>query len=103
MDPISFNPSVATGATDLSRPTSIAGAAEKFEALLLGQILKEVAAHASDGFGGESDSSSSTLLESGYESLGSALSASGGLGLARLIERQFGSSAAVATTKPKPD
>jgi len=80
-------PSSAGDFTD--RPRSVSGAAQKFEALLLGQILKEVAASASNGLGGESDSSAETLLESGYESLASALSANGGLGLARLIENQL--------------
>jgi Rod binding domain-containing protein len=63
-------------------------AAEQFEALLIGQMLKE-AAPRSAGIADDSDSSSESMLEVGYEQLSKALAAGGGLGIARLIGNQL--------------
>lgn len=64
-------------------------AAEQFEALLIGQLLR--AARESSGSGGwlgtGEDHSSESIAEYAEQQVAGLLSSSGGLGLARLIEQ----------------
>jgi Rod binding domain-containing protein len=65
-------------------------AAQQFEALLMGQILKEVSASA--GSFGEADASSSTMSELAIEHLAKYISSRGGFGLASLMARSLSAS-----------
>jgi flagellar protein FlgJ len=71
-------------------PQHIQEAAQQFEALLVGQLLK--AARSADGeawLGGGSDSSATPAIEFAEEQLAAALSARGGLGLAAMIAQSL--------------
>ena len=65
-------------------PAKIAEAARQFEALLIGQILKEFAGSNQSALFSD-DQSNSAVLEMGNEQLAQSLAASGGLGIARLV------------------
>jgi Rod binding domain-containing protein len=62
-------------------PHQIRDAAQQFEALILAQLLANARADS------ESDSCSDTMRDFAEQQVAAMLSASGGLGLARLIER----------------
>jgi flagellar protein FlgJ len=66
------------------------GAAKDFEALLIGQMLKSVRTEGSGWLGSgdsaDEDSSNDVALSMGEEQMAKALSAGGGLGLAKMIE-----------------
>jgi Rod binding domain-containing protein len=63
-----------------------AGAAQDFEALLIGQMLRSVREEGSGWLGTGDDQASSSAFGLGEEQLGRALTKGGGLGLARVIE-----------------
>jgi Rod binding domain-containing protein len=62
------------------------GAAKDFEALLIGQMLHSVRAQGSGWLDSGEDQSSDAAFGLGEEELAKALSASGGLGLAKVID-----------------
>jgi Rod binding domain-containing protein len=66
-------------------PAKIKDAARQFESLLIAQMLKSM--HDSEGgwLGTGEDESSSSAMEYAQESFAQALSANGGLGLAKLV------------------
>lgn len=69
-------------------PPRIEGAAEQFEALLIGQMLKST--HESDDggwTGTDNDDAGSQAVELAEEQLAQAMASHGGLGLARVIAR----------------
>ena len=72
------------GARQPDTPERVRDAAQQFEALLLGQILRSVR-EAGGGFMGERDSSSDCALEFAEQQFASVMAHSGGLGLATLI------------------
>ena len=64
-------------------PAKLAHAAQQFEALLLGEMLKS---SSSEGWmGGSEDQSGSSLSEMAQEQFAQALADSGGLGIAKMI------------------
>ena len=65
-------------------PEKIKKAAEDFEALLIGQMLKSVR-ESSTGAWGNSDQAGGTALELADQQMAQVLAANGGLGLSRLI------------------
>jgi Rod binding domain-containing protein len=66
----------------------VAQAAQQFESLLIGQILKS--AHDSDGgWLGSDDSSGSCATDFAEEQLANTIAHQGGFGLAKMIERQL--------------
>jgi Rod binding domain-containing protein len=65
-------------------PEKIHDAAQQFEALLLGQILR-AAWEAGGGFMGEKDSASDCALDFAEQQFAAVMARSGGLGLATLI------------------
>ena len=67
---------------------SIAEAAKQFEALMFGQILKAMQPDSEGAFGG-GDGANSTMMQLAQEHLATAMTAGGGLGLARMIETQL--------------
>jgi len=70
---------------------SVLAAAQQFEALLMGQILKEVSA--GSGSLGDADSSSGTMSELALEHLAKDISSRGGFGLASMMARSLSASA----------
>jgi Rod binding domain-containing protein len=69
-------------------PRRIEGAAQQFEALLIGQMLKST--HESDDggwTGSDNDDAGSQAVELAEEQLAQAMASHGGLGLARVIAR----------------
>jgi len=65
-------------------PERIHDAAQQFEALLLGQILRTMR-DSGGGFMGEKDSASDCALEFAEQQFATVMARSGGLGLATLI------------------
>jgi hypothetical protein len=63
-----------------------AGASKDFEALLLTQLLHSVRSEGSGWLDSGEDQSSDAAFGLGEEELGKALSASGGIGLSKLID-----------------
>lgn len=81
LPPVSAVPLAAARQPDT--PAKIRDAAEQFEALLLGQILR--AARQSGGWMGASDASSDCAIEYAEQQFASVMAKQGGLGLAALI------------------
>ena len=65
-------------------------AAGKFESMLIAQMLKSARKTDSGGWSGESDESTSSLMDLGEQALADALGAQGGLGLAQMVVTQLG-------------
>jgi Rod binding domain-containing protein len=66
-------------------PAKVADAARQFEALLLAQLLRAARGSGEGWLGAGEDASASSALELAEEQFAAALSAQGGLGLARLV------------------
>ncbi len=65
-------------------------AAQQFEALLVGEMLKSARESGSDGWLGSSESTGDdSAMEMAESQLANALSSGGGLGLAKVIERSM--------------
>ncbi len=69
------------------KPESPAEAAQQFEALLVGQLLRDVRKSGGGGWlsSGE-DQAADTMIEFAEEQIANALTKAGGLGLSRMIE-----------------
>jgi Rod binding domain-containing protein len=83
--PASGRPSLASAPKDT--PQKIAKAARDFEAVLISEMLKS-ARESGGGITGdadEQDETNSTMLELGEQQFAQALSASGGLGIAKMV------------------
>jgi Rod binding domain-containing protein len=85
MTSVGFNPSFQPVPT--KDPAKAAGAAKDFEALLIGQMLQSIREQGSGWLGGGDDDASATAFGLGEQYLARAISAGGGLGLGRVIER----------------
>ncbi len=83
----------AAGSKPADSPERVKNAAQQFEALLIGQMLKAAAASDSD-----SDPAGCTALQMAQEQLAAAIAARGGLGLAGLIEKSL---SRTAVTPPR--
>ncbi len=71
-------------------PEAIRAAAEQFEALLVGQMLRSLREAGGGGWlGGSEQDAAFSLMEMAEQCLASALAAQGGLGLARLAEESL--------------
>ena len=68
-------------------PAKVRDAAQQFESLLIGQILKSVRESGGGWMGSGGDSSSDCATEFAEQHLAQVLAKQGGLGLADLIER----------------
>ncbi|MBV8808767.1 MAG: rod-binding protein [Acidobacteriaceae bacterium] len=89
--------SVLAGPAELiqKKPEKIHDAAQQFEALMIGEMLKSVRESSSDGWLGSGDSDASDSAESMAETqFASALAAGGGIGLAKMIESNLTKAAA---------
>ncbi|MDQ2840785.1 MAG: rod-binding protein [Acidobacteriota bacterium] len=83
------------GASDIaasqqSKPDKLHGAAQQFESLLIGEMLKSAREAGSDGWLGSGDSTGDdSAMDMAESQLANSLSASGGLGLAKVIEHSM--------------
>jgi flagellar protein FlgJ len=68
--------------TEQPKPTKAAGAAQQFEALLIGQMLRSVREAAQDD---DDDQSGATMLDMADQQFAQLLSKNGGMGLAHMI------------------
>ncbi len=80
--PIDSTSAAALSVIAQPKPTKAAGAAEQFEALLLGQMLRS--AHETSE-GDDADSSSDTMLDVANQQFAQLLAKSGGVGMAKMI------------------
>jgi Rod binding domain-containing protein len=66
-------------------PDKILNAAKQFESLLVAQLMKSMQDNEGGWLGTGDDESSSAAMEYGQEAFAQAMSASGGLGLAKMV------------------
>jgi flagellar protein FlgJ len=73
--------------TPQAKPTKVADAAQQFEALLIGQMLRSAreASHDDDG-----DNSSETMMDLANQQFSQLLAKNGGLGMAHMIVEGLG-------------
>ena len=78
--------------TDSKRPDNakLKDAAGKFEAMLIAQMLKSARKTDSGGWSGESDQSTSSIMDMAEQHLGELLGSQGSFGLARMVVSQLG-------------
>jgi flagellar protein FlgJ len=93
--------SASSEVSNAAEPRKIREAAQQFESLLVGQLLKSARADGDGWLGGGADSTSGPAIEFAEEQLAAALSAQGGLGLAAMIVDVFpGAEAGVKSSRP---
>jgi flagellar protein FlgJ len=78
-------PDVQGAAKPKDDPVKILGAAKQFEALLVSQMMKSMQDSEGGWLGTGDDQSASSAMEYGQEMFAQAMSAGGGLGLAKLV------------------
>lgn len=80
----------APAGADTVKRSKLADAAERFEAMMLQELLKPMRT-SEDDLGGEKneDSSFDTIASFGTEAVAKAISAGGGLGIAKQVMRQI--------------
>ena len=84
--PVVAMPSVTVDASESgTQPQKAVKAAQDFEALLVGQMLRSVREEESGWLGTGDDDAGSTALGLGEEELAKAVAAGGGFGLAKII------------------
>ena len=89
IDAISISPLAAPGAKPNkdADPKRVLDAARQFESLLLSQMLRSMRESGSQGWMGTGeDQTGASAMELAEEQFAQALSASGGLGLAQMVE-----------------
>jgi len=85
--------SILTAGTDVTStaprskddPAKILNAAKQFESLLVAQMMKSIEDAEGGWLGTGDDQSDSAAMEYGQEAFAQAMSASGGLGLAKMV------------------
>ena len=82
-----ITPTLPMMETPQNKPTKIEGAAKQFEALLIGQMLRSVREANADG---DTDASSSSMLDVADQQFAQLLADRGGLGLARMVVKGLG-------------
>jgi len=78
-------PAPGAGAPAAPKPKTLAEAAQQFEALMIGQLLKEARGDANGWLGSGEDTGDATLGAVAEEQFAQALAKSGGLGLSQQI------------------
>lgn len=84
-------PILSAGLTtpDDKRIANLKDAAGKFEALLIGQMLKSARQADAGGWSGEADQSGSSIMDMAEQHLAELLGSQGSLGLARMVVSQL--------------
>jgi flagellar protein FlgJ len=107
--PVDLNVSLlSTGTGDLApdkatKPDRLHKAAQDFEALLVGQMLKSARESGSDGWlGGGEETGDDSAMDMAESQLANALAHNGGLGLAATIERAMTKPSAQKTAETQP-
>jgi Rod binding domain-containing protein len=101
IDPISAR--LASTVQPAANPSKIADAAKQFEALMLGQILKTARESSDGGWLGTGDDHSGELaLEMAEQQFAQAMSARGGLGIAKLVTAGLDHRSAKAANSGSP-
>lgn len=85
MSPLLPTSNLAVAPAGDAKPTKVRDAAQQFEALLIGQILRSV--RESGGWLGSSDPSADCAAEYAEQQFAAVIAQRGGLGLADLIAR----------------
>lgn len=82
----------STGLATGSKPSKLHNAAQQFEALLIGEMMKSVHESSSSGWLGSDDGEGggNQAMEFAESQFANALAAHGGLGLARMVEKSVG-------------
>ena len=82
----------STGLAANSKPSKLHEAAQQFEALLIGEMMKSVHESSSSGWLGSDDGEGggNQAMELAESQFANALAAHGGLGLARMVEGSVG-------------
>jgi len=86
-------------------PKKIHDAAQQFESLMIGEMLKSVRENSSSGWMGseaEEDNGGDSAMGMAESQFANALALGGGLGLSRMIERSVSSEATAQNEKPSP-
>jgi flagellar protein FlgJ len=87
----SVNPNLpASSAKPVDDPEKIKKAAQQFEALLIGQMMKSMRDSEGGWLGTGSDESGSSAMEYGQEIFAQSMASSGGLGLANMVAKGIG-------------
>lgn len=107
--PVDLNvPLLSTGTADLasdktSKPDRLHKAAQDFEALLVGQMLKSARESSSDGWlGSGEETGDDSAMDMAESQLANALAHNGGLGLASTIERAMAKPSDQKTADTQP-
>ncbi len=91
MSTLSSAPALSNLPVDISaqaKPKKIHEAAQQFESLMIGEMLKSARSSSSDGWLGSGESTGDdSAMDMAESQLANALASSGGLGLASTIER----------------
>jgi len=93
-------PTAAEGTAAYASQKKQLGAAQDFEALLIGQMLHSVRESGSGWLGTGDDDASTTAFGFGEEQLAQALTKSGGLGLSKVIAKGLAQKAASLAPSP---
>ncbi len=94
---------ITTSLADASakKPSKLHEAAQQFEALVIGEMLRAQRESGSEGWlGSGDDSSSDSATDMAEGQLSKALAAGGGLGLAKMIEKTMAHADTAAPSKP---
>ena len=88
-----------------AKPTKIHDAAQQFEALMIGEMLKDVRGSGPGWLGDDddSDSGNDSAMDMAESQLGTALAKGGGLGLSKMIEQTLGPRSGVQNVNAAPD
>jgi Rod binding domain-containing protein len=81
------SPGITTASTAGRDPDKVHGAAQQFEALLMGQILRSARQGSTGWLGGDEDSSGECATDFAEQQFAAVLAQQGGLGLASLISK----------------
>jgi len=98
--PLDWATAQFTASSRKSSPEGIHAAAEEFEALLVGQMLRSMReAGGGAWLGGDEQDAAFSLMEMAEQCLATAMVSQGGLGLARLIEQSLAAGSAFPYTQ----
>ncbi len=101
-------PLLTAGSADLAsekttKPDRLHKAAQEFEALLVGEMLKSARESDSEGWLGSGESTGDdSAMDMAESQLANALASSGGLGLAKTIEQAMSKTSAQKTADTQP-
>jgi peptidoglycan hydrolase FlgJ len=84
-----LSPATAAASTKSQAPDKVHAAAQQFEALLMGQILRSARQNNAGWGGGEEDASAECATDYAEQQFSAVLAKQGGLGLAAMIVKNL--------------